>query len=259
MNDSNGVTVGRVFARSVDVIRANPVATLGTSFLLMALPGLIASLAGAQLTMLTSWRSGMYAGMVGYGLVIGLLWLIASGALVHATVAHDQGRQASMAEGVRIGIARCLPLAAVYILFFLGVWIGTLLLVVPGIWLAVRWGVALPAVVAERTGVFGAFTRSSDLTRGARWHVFGIMLLATIVYVLIVFAIGILTTAGSGSLAALAGGRAVPTTSLVGQIVQSVVSTVVITWFTTVGASLFVELRHWKDGPDADRLSDIFA
>ena len=47
--------------------------------------------------------------------------------------------------------------------------------------------------------------------------------------------------------------------SFVVQLLQSIVTTVVLTWFTTVGASLFIELRDWKEGPDANRLADIFA
>ena len=34
---------------------------------------------------------------------------------------------------------------------------------------------------------------------------------------------------------------------------------VVVTWVTTMFASLFIELREWKEGPDTSQLSDIFA
>ena len=259
----HGVSVGSVFGRSVNVIKANPVATLGVTFALMSLPQLVIGQVAGRAWMIENVRAGIYAAAGFYGLVVAALWLVASGALVQATVAHDQGRPADLRETLQIGIQRALPLLAVYLLFFLGVWIGSIFLLVPGIMLAVMWAVCLPAVVAERTGIFGAFGRSRALTKGARWPVFGIMLLALVIYMLVLIVVGIGGVAAYGSLNGLTGGGQIPapvrTPSLIVQLLQSIVTTVMLTWFTTVGASLFVELRHWKDGPDADRLVDIFA
>ncbi|MES3152474.1 hypothetical protein [Sphingomonas faeni] len=261
---SRGISVGNVFGRSANVIKDNPLATLGTSFALIALPQLLLGQIGLSAAVFDNIRAGSYALAGLYGIVVGLLWLIASGALVQATVAHDEGRPANPREMLRVGVSRCLPLFAVYMLFTLGISAGMMFLVVPGIMLAVMWSVSLPAIVAERPGVFGAFGRSRALTKGARWHVFGILLLAFVIYLLVSMAVGVASVAGYGSLGALTGGGQVrmpiPTQpSLVFQLLQSIVSTVVLTWFTTVGASLFIELRDWKEGPDADRLADIFA
>jgi len=253
----HGVTVGRVFGRGLDVIRANPVATLGLSFVFSAAPSLLLTAAGGQSLMLAGLRTGAYAIAGLYIGLFGLLWLIAAGGLVHATVVHRAGGRASPLEMVRVGILRCLPLLAVYLLLMIGVWLGSIFFIVPGIMLAVRWAVVLPVIVAEPAGVFGAFRRSATLTKGARWQVFGIGLLAVVVYMLTVSALGIVTVAGAGSFAALAGSATTQPLAL--RLVQSLVTTVMLTWLTTVGASLYVELRDWKDGPDADRLADIFA
>lgn len=258
----HNLSVGGVFGRSFSIMRANPVATLGVSFLLMALPQLVFNRIAGGNWMLTQLKGGAYAVFGTYGLIIGVLWLVASGALVQAAVAHDQGRPADLAETLRVGASRVLPLFAVYMLFLIGVWAASIFLLVPGIMLAVMWSVCLPAIVAERPGVFGAFGRSRCLTKGARWQVFGILLLALIFYMLASMAIGLVSVAGYGTFGAMTGGgqiRAIPTPSLFMQLLQSIVTTVVLTWFTLVGASLFIELRHWKDGPDADRLADIFA
>ena len=256
-----GISVGGVFGRSANVIKANPVATLGTSFVLMALPQQLFQQVSVAGGIVQDLQAGLYAAAAVYLLVVALLWLVASGALVQATIAHDQGRKADLADILRAGGLRALPLFAVYLLFTIGVTIGTMLLVVPGVMLAVMWSVSLPAVVAERTGVFGAFGRSRALTKGARWQVFGILLLAFVIYTLASAAVGVASVAGAGSFAAVANGAqvAAPRMPLLAQLLQAVVTTVMLTWFTTVGASLFVELRHWKDGPDADRLADIFA
>ncbi|WP_380786174.1 hypothetical protein [Sphingomonas sp. R86521] len=259
-----GISVGNVFGRSANVIKANPLATLGTSFGLIALPQIVLGQIGLSGAVFQNVREGRYALVGVYAIIVGLLWLIASGALVQATVAHHQGRPANPQEMLQVGVSRCLPLFAVYLLLLIGVWVGTIFLIVPGIMLAVMWSVSLPAIVAERPGVFGAFGRSQALTKGARWHVFGILLLACVIYLLVSIAIGVASVAGYGSLSALTGGgqvqMPVPTQpSLIVQLLQSIITTVVLTWFTTVGAALFIELRDWKEGPDAERLADIFA
>jgi hypothetical protein len=42
------------------------------------------------------------------------------------------------------------------------------------------WYVANPACIVERLGVFASMARSSELTKGHRWSVFGMMLLLAI-------------------------------------------------------------------------------
>jgi hypothetical protein len=83
-----------------------------------------------------------------------------------------------------------LPLIGFGILFGIGVSIGFLLLIVPGLILLTFWSVGAPAIVVERVGVIEAFGRSWRLVRGDAWSVFG----ALLVIFLIVFAITILLT-----------------------------------------------------------------
>ena len=53
-----------------------------------------------------------------------------------------------------------LPLIAVSILAGLGIAIGLVLLIVPGLILVTFWSVVAPVTVLERPGVFAAFSRS---------------------------------------------------------------------------------------------------
>lgn len=258
----HGLSVGNVFSRSFNIIKANPVATLGLTFALIAVPQLITDLIIGPAWRAAQANQGMYVGIGLYGIIAALLWLVAYGALIHVAIAHDQGRNAKVAEVLRLGVTRALPLLAVEILFLIGVWLGTIFLVVPGIMLAVMWSVSTIAVVAERTGIFGAFGRSRALTKGARWRVFGIGLLAIVIYFLISLALGIGSMAASGTLGAFSGhveAAAVQSPSILLQLLQWVISAAIISWATLVFAAIFIELRHWKDGPDVDRLTEIFA
>lgn len=78
------------------------------------------------------------------------------------------------------------PLLGVAIVVYLGIIIGFLLFIVPGVWLAARWSVYLPALVIDREGIH-AMTRSADLTRDYRWPIIG----AGILIWLVLMALGI--------------------------------------------------------------------
>jgi hypothetical protein len=69
------------------------------------------------------------------------------------------------------------PLVAVSLLVGIGVAIGFVLFVIPGLILIVFWSVVAPVTVLERPGVFAAFARSRELVRGNGWNVFGVIVL----------------------------------------------------------------------------------
>jgi hypothetical protein len=85
------------------------------------------------------------------------------------------------------------PLVAVSILFGLGVGLGFVLLIVPGLLLLVIWSVVAPVTVLERPGVFAAFGRSRTLVRGNGWNVFGVIVLVFLTVVVVSVAVGIAT------------------------------------------------------------------
>jgi hypothetical protein len=71
-------------------------------------------------------------------------------------------------------------LLVITIIFAVGVMIGFVLIIVPGLMLITFWCVVVPVEVLERRGVFGSFARSRELVRGNGWNVFGVIV---IVYV----------------------------------------------------------------------------
>jgi hypothetical protein len=58
--------------------------------------------------------------------------------------------------------------------------LGCIALIVPGVLLAVRWSLAVPAMVLENKGIGDAMSRSTELTMGNRGRVFVIWLLFVI-------------------------------------------------------------------------------
>jgi uncharacterized membrane protein len=86
------------------------------------------------------------------------------------------------------------------ILFYIGLVIGLILLIVPGIIFAVVFGF-YGFVIAQRpegTGVMESLQASADITRGHRWQLFGlaiVLLLINIVGLLLCF-VGVIFTSG---------------------------------------------------------------
>jgi hypothetical protein len=90
---------------------------------------------------------------------------------------QDGRRDNSMGELFSSVSPVLLPLIAVSILAGIGIGIGFLLLIVPGLILLTFWSVVAPVTVIERPGVFTAFSRSWQLVRGHAWPVFGTIVL----------------------------------------------------------------------------------
>lgn len=252
------MSAGRIFERVFATIRHNPGPTLGLAFLIGAVPGLLSTYFMRRLQQpvfftdsdsVTSFYALTLASFV-LGLVINAL---TQAALTRSTVAQSEGRKASLGECLAAGFAVILPLVGLSILLALGVAFGFLLLIVPGIILYLIWSVAVPALVEERRGVFGSFARSSDLTYGAKWKIFGVMLVVLVVYWL-ASTIPVLAIS-SMDLTDAEGAFRMPTGFIIANLA---VGTLVNLFWGLVQASLYVELRDWKDGPATARLEEVF-
>ena len=82
----------------------------------------------------------------------------------------------------------------------IGVVIGFILIIVPGLFLITIWFVAAPVVVLERPGALAALSRSRELVRGNGWQVFGVILLLYILVGVVSFIVeAAADSAGSGA------------------------------------------------------------
>jgi hypothetical protein len=87
-------------------------------------------------------------------------------AIVYGTVTDLSGRRASLGSCVSAALKVLLPLIGLSIVSTLGMMLGLILLVVPGIILALGWSTAVPVKIVERAGVFESLSRSWALTSG---------------------------------------------------------------------------------------------
>jgi hypothetical protein len=98
---------------------------------------------------------------------------------VHAVMDLGAGRDASARRALGAAAARLTPVAAAITLAALGATLGLIALIVPGVYLWVRWYLSAQAVVAEQLGPRRGLKRSADLVHGQWWRVFGITLVIT--------------------------------------------------------------------------------
>jgi hypothetical protein len=107
--------------------------------------------------------------------VVGTTWL--QGAFVYAVQDARDGRFDSTLGQVFARVSSAIPpLVVAGFLAGIGIALGFVLLIVPGLILLTIWAVIAPVIVVEKTGALDAFGRSRALVRGHGWTVFGIVL-----------------------------------------------------------------------------------
>lgn len=77
------------------------------------------------------------------------------------------------------------PLILAGVLAGIGIVIGFLLLVVPGLYLLTRWSLIAPALIIEKLSATRSFTRSHELVKGRAWPVFGLLVLLLVINVVV--------------------------------------------------------------------------
>ncbi|HEX3316462.1 MAG TPA: hypothetical protein VHR88_00465 [Solirubrobacteraceae bacterium] len=78
-----------------------------------------------------------------------------------------------------------LNLIVACLLYGIGVAIGLVLLIVPGLILLTWWALVAPVIVVERTGIIESFGRSKQLVDGNGWAVFGVVVILFLLTALI--------------------------------------------------------------------------
>ncbi|HEU4737390.1 MAG TPA: hypothetical protein VFS48_10250 [Solirubrobacterales bacterium] len=158
---------------------------LPVAFGLFLLVGVINGiLAGSLLLLPLGLAISVVAATLYQGMVVGLVRDV-----------QDGRRDSSVGELIEATWPVVLPLIGAGILAGLGIGVGFLLFVIPGLILLTIWAVIAPVIVVERSGVIGAFGRSRALVKGNGWQVFGVIV---VVFLITAVASGILSAIGMG-------------------------------------------------------------
>jgi len=117
-------------------------------------------------------------------------------ALVKAVQDVRDGR-VDMSVGETVSAARpyIWAVAGASILAGIAITIGLILLIAPGLYLITIWAVIIPVIVIERSGVMASFGRSRQLVKGNGWHVFGTLVLAFLILIVVSIVLGLIFSA----------------------------------------------------------------
>lgn len=186
------------------------------------------------------------------GLLTFLFVPIATAGINYGVFQQMRGGSLSLGDCLKVGFGSLFPVLGLAIVQGLGIGCALILCIVPGLILAARWAVAVPAAVEERTGIGEALARSTFLTDGYRWQVFGVQV------VLYLLSAGI-----TGGLAAAFGvevsGEGAQEAAPGGYLLSVSVLNLLTTGLAATSASvMYYRLRSVKESIDVDQIASVF-
>ena len=181
--------------------------------------------------------------------------LLATAACLTAIVDVRLGRTPDWRRSLRVAVRRLGGLLLVSLLGGAIILLGLLALIVPGVWLAVAFGVAVPALMLERHGPVTALSRSYELVRGRWWPAAGALFAGYLVAALVgALILGLLMIAPSEL---SDGNRVVGAIALV--VGGTIVTALTTPYTAAVIALVYLDLRVRKEGLELRQLGGVDA
>jgi len=190
---SKRLDVGKVINDTFSMYGQNVLVLIGSSIAVFVVVGVVSGLL-------------QNAGGVVLQLLAGLIRVAAfafyTGFVVRLVQDVRDGRRDQTVGTLLSSATAAIPALVVFgILFGIGVTIGLILIIVPGLILLTFWSVGAPAIVVERAGPLEAFGRSWRLVRGDAWPVFGVLLVMLLFIIVIGVVLSIIATPiGNGAI-----------------------------------------------------------
>jgi len=250
----------RIFTGNILFFLGAPVLVYAAIVAIFAASASLVGMAGADQRV--AWASFGMGGIVGLA-----LYTIGQAVILIGAFQQLCGEPLRVGPALRRSLARALPLVVLAVLWSLvvGICLIVAFVVVPlsvfqagiGMLLAyalvpialvpsalafVVWVVAVPACVIEGLGPIASMFRSFDLSKGYRWKIFGITLLAGLLYL-------------AGSLIDLI---VTPISAVLGTVVHLAWDAVVMAAWNCTVIMIYHDLRVAKEGIDAGQIASIF-
>jgi Membrane domain of glycerophosphoryl diester phosphodiesterase len=187
-------------------------------------------------------------GLIAIGVLVALLsgasFVLSQAVILYGAFERMRGHSFAVGRSLQQGLARFFPIVGAYILLMLAIGLGMVLLLVPGIILAMMFFVALPACIVESKGPAESLSRSAELTKGNRWRLFGLALLLYLINVV---------------------GRAIVQFGLLALAGPLLSNIAVFLWSAAFGAVnaimiavVYYDLRVAREGVDIERIAAVF-
>ena len=167
-------------------------------------------------------------------------------ALVFGTFQDLRGTPVSIGENLGRALKVLVPVFILSIVMSVGLMVGFVLLIVPGVILSLMWAVAIPVLVVEKPGLFASLSRSAELTKGERWRILGLFLIFMLIAIVVVIVVGIIV-----ALISMA-------SFTIGALLNAIISAIVAAFGAVLFTVLYAELRQAKDGVDVGEIAKVF-
>jgi hypothetical protein len=134
----------------------------------------------------------------GIGLFLGWIVSVVAAFLVQAALVkavqdvRDGQVDLNLGETVRAVLPFLGTVIIASILAGIGIAIGFVLIIVPGLILLTFWSLIVPSIVVGGEGVFSSFSKSWRTVRGYAWHVFGTYVLVFLILIVFDIVIGLI-------------------------------------------------------------------
>jgi hypothetical protein len=235
---------GRVIGRSLSILSSNAGALVLTT-LVMQLPLIFLNLYFTTLEAPTDPRGQIQRMLVAQ--LVGLVpQALGSAAVTYGALQHLRGRAPGIVESLRFGARRLLPALGTSVAISLVMFAGLVACMVPCVFFACVFFVAIPVAVVEGGSPIDALRRSGELTQGSRWSIFALLLF--LFCVLLVLLLIAARTTFQPSMAAVGGSRAhVLASHLLVTLVQSL--------HAVMAAVAYHALRVQREGEGAGEIA----
>ena len=114
--------------------------------------------------------------------IIGILAIPAViGGYVESMIRMARGEKVGIGDYFKIGFNRFGTLLGATILSFLGIIIGFICLIIPGIYLMIRWYFLFQVIVDRDASVFESFKQTADMVSGQFWIILTLLILIVVI------------------------------------------------------------------------------
>lgn len=123
-------------------------------------------------------RADPSAGASATSLALGTVVIPPLVTALHVVVvqALARGEEPTVGAALRLAAPRLPAALGAVVLYSIGVALGLVALIVPGVWLSVRWYFAAQAAVVDGLGPVDALRRSAEVVETRWWRTFGVLL-----------------------------------------------------------------------------------
>jgi len=122
--------------------------------------------------------------------VFAFVWpFLLTASVVSGVLSNMRGQPVRIKDSLRNALPVLLPTIALAIIESIAIVFGFMIVIVPGVIILCMLMLSVPALVAERPGIFKSMTRSMTLTNGFRWKIFAVVLLTVIISMIFNFVV----------------------------------------------------------------------